>query len=185
MNAPRLHVVASLADEIPAQVAEPTDSQVTVARSDREVIELHYARWRRFAAVVGSLDVEPDDLVQEALARALARGSLVDLDHPGAYICRAITNLASNRRRSLRRRDRAVSKLNVDQTHTPHYPSDLADLEALRPLERAVLFLADVEGRSFGEISQLLGGSEVSHRLRASRARRKLADLLSDEEEGR
>ena len=45
--------------------------------------ELHPAL-RRFAAVVGGPTVEPDDLVQEALARTLRTTRLTDLDEPGA-----------------------------------------------------------------------------------------------------
>ena len=35
-----------------------------------------YPSLRRFAAVVGSVDIDPDDLVQDALVRALRRGPL-------------------------------------------------------------------------------------------------------------
>ncbi|MBX3286283.1 MAG: RNA polymerase subunit sigma-24, partial [Actinobacteria bacterium] len=66
--------------------------------------EALYPALRRFAAVVGGPATEPDDLVQEALARTLARGSLADLDDPAVYLRRVVARLASNERRSQGRR---------------------------------------------------------------------------------
>jgi len=57
------------------------------------------------------LDVEPDDLVQEALTCALAVQPLADPVNPGAYLRSAIVRLASNSRRSGRRRDRAFARV--------------------------------------------------------------------------
>ena len=54
-----------------------------------------YGPLRRFAAVVGPIEVDPDDLLQEAVARVLRRRRLTDLDQPGAYLRRTIVNLAS------------------------------------------------------------------------------------------
>ena len=59
------------------------------ATRDAEVFDALYPALRRFAAVVGGLEVDPDDLVQEAVARALRRGPLGELDNPGAYLRRA------------------------------------------------------------------------------------------------
>ena len=66
-----------------------------------------YPRLRRLAAVAAPLEVDPDDLVQDALVRVLRRGPLADLDDPGAYLAKVIVNLASNSRRGLGRRRRA------------------------------------------------------------------------------
>ena len=53
---------------------------------ERELITSLYTALRRIAAVAGSVDIEPDDLVQEALMRALRKGPLTDLDNPLAYL---------------------------------------------------------------------------------------------------
>jgi len=138
---------------------------------------------RRFAAVVGPPDVDPDDLVQEAFLRVLRHGSLASLEAPLAYCRRTVLNLASNQRRRLGRHRRAVARLSesdVDQV-TANYPSDLADLFALSPDDRAVLYLADVEGYTFREIADMLGRSEAFARQRASRARRRLKQVLTKE----
>jgi RNA polymerase sigma-70 factor (ECF subfamily) len=62
------------------------------------------------------------------------------------------------------------------------YPSDLAVLESLKPRQRAVLYLHEVEGVPYGEIAQMLGGREGSVRRDASRARRSLRAVITEEE---
>jgi DNA-directed RNA polymerase specialized sigma24 family protein len=167
----------------------PRGEQVGVAsRSDRafdeaqrQVVRELYAPLRRFAAVVGPREVEPDDLVQEAFFRVLRRGSLFDLDSPLAYLRATILNLASNHRRSLGRRNRALARLGTSGIADVTYPSDLSDLFALPPEARAVLYLSDVEGYSFSEIGGIVGCSEATARKRASRARNSLRGILSQE----
>jgi hypothetical protein len=54
-----------------------------------------YPSLRRFAAVVGRADVDPDDLVQEAFTRLLVSRRREDVRDLGAYLRRTIVNLAS------------------------------------------------------------------------------------------
>lgn len=143
--------------------------------TDASLFETLYPSLRQFAAVTGSVDVEPDDLVQEAVARTLRSHRLVDLDDPGAYLRRAIVNLAANRRRSMARWRRAITRLDrVDEAQLPDYASDLTDLLALEPDARALLFMVEVEGHSYAEAAEVLGISEEAARTRAARARRRL-----------
>jgi DNA-directed RNA polymerase specialized sigma24 family protein len=100
---------------------------------ERELITALYPALRRIAAVAGSVDIEPDDLVQEALMRVLRKGSISDLDNPLAYLRKTIVNLASNQRRSLGRRRKAVARLSVEESWLPSYP---ADIEAILDLPR-------------------------------------------------
>ncbi len=51
-------------------------------------------------------------------------------------------------------------------------------LRNLSPTDRAVLTLVDLEGRSMAETAEALGLTRVATKLRASRARKKLARLL-------
>lgn len=154
---------------------------VDVADDEAVFAEL-YPRLRRLAAVAAPIEVDPDDLVQDALVRVLRRGSLSTLDDPGAYLARVIVNLASNSRRGLGRRRRAWSRHGAGSPEeAPSYPSDLAELERLGPDDRALLFLVDVEGWSFGDAAAALGCTESAARQRASRARRQLRlDLGGD-----
>ena len=57
-----------------------------------------YGPLRRFAAVIGRWDVEPDDLVQEAYARVLRRRE-IEIEDLGPYLRRTIVNLATDERR--------------------------------------------------------------------------------------
>lgn len=134
-----------------------------------------YPALRQFAAVTGSVDVEPDDLVQEAVTRTLRSHQLVDLDDAGAYLRRAIVNIAANRRRSMLRLRSAVARLDrVDEAQLVQYGSDLADLFRLEPVARALLFMVEVEGHSYAEAATVLEITEAAARTRASRARKQL-----------
>jgi RNA polymerase sigma-70 factor (ECF subfamily) len=134
-----------------------------------------YPSLRAFAAVTGPVDVEPDDLVQEAVARTLRSHRLVDLDDAGAYLRRAIVNLAANRRRSLARFRLAFARLDrVEEGVAPEYASDMADLLRLDPEARGLLYMIEVEGHSYAEAAAVLGISEQAARARAIRARRRL-----------
>ncbi|MGH9893820.1 MAG: RNA polymerase sigma factor [bacterium] len=148
-----------------------------------EAIADLYRALRRFAGVVGPIEVDPDDLVQEAWVRTLRVTSLSELDNPGAYLRRVIVNLASSHRRRFARRRTALSRWRATESHSvqPVYPSDIADLLRLRPKERAVLYLHDIEGYPFQEVAAMLGMSDTALRMMASRARRKLHDLLTEE----
>jgi RNA polymerase sigma-70 factor (ECF subfamily) len=155
-------------------------SITSVARSEesRGLREI-YGQLRRFAAVIAPLDLDPDDLLQEALVRALRLRPLKDYDDLGAYLRRAMLNLAANARRRTGRYRRALARLGED-TDSPaaSYPSDLFILYALSPDVRAVLYLAAVEGLSYAEIGGLLGCSEAAARARACRGRHALRCVL-------
>lgn len=152
-----------------------------LADEERLIVAAVYTPLRRFAAVVGPREVDPDDLVQEAFLKVLRRHRLTDLDHPLAYLRQTILNIASNQRRRFSRGNRVLGRLGVDQADDPTYPSDLADLFALSHEARAVVYLADVEGYSYRDIALMVGCSEVSARKRASRARRHLRDIITQE----
>jgi RNA polymerase sigma factor (sigma-70 family) len=139
-----------------------------------------YPTIRRFAAVVGPADVEPDDLVQDAFVRVLRRG-IDDIANLDAYLRRTVLNLSSNERRSWLRRQRAYGQERVITETVPATFVDVADLLRLAPDVRAVLWLAEVEGWTHAEIAGLLGCSEEAARARASRGRRRLRLALVEE----
>ncbi len=148
------------------------------APTDREIFVDLYPTLRRFAAVVDPYG-DPDDLVQEALARTLARVELAVLANPGAYLRRSIVNLAHNRRRSDGRLRGRLVVLAADSTvQEPSYPSDLALLADLPSLDRSILYLVDVEGLSARDVGTMLDMHASTVRGRASRARRTLRKRL-------
>ena len=152
-----------------------------IGEADRELIRDLYPSLCRFAAIVAPPETEPEDLVQEALYRTLRRGPLAGLEYPTAYLRRTILNLASNERRRAARLRRAVSRMNPQAGGDDSYPSDVEDLLRLPPQARAVIFMREIEGRSFAEIAEAVGCREATARATAARARRRLQELLSEE----
>ncbi len=142
--------------------------------SDFGILEELYPQLRRFAAVVADLDVDPDDLVQDALCETLRRHALHELDQPVAYLKRAMVNAAASDRRRKSRWKSLLPRLAGDSRSADHYPSDLSDLEILAPLDRAVLFLVDVERLQHELAAGELGLTPSAVRKRASRARARL-----------
>lgn len=142
---------------------------------DAELFAGLYPSLRRFAGAVSSLGVDPDDLVQEAVARTLRRGPLAALDEPATYLRRAIVNLARNQHRDRSRRERILrSAAPPPGAHVDSYPSDFVDLSNLSVDQRAVLFLRFVEHRDTDDIAALLDLAPDAVRARSSRAIRAL-----------
>lgn len=152
------------------------------ADEDERLFAELYPALRRYAAVVAADDLDPDDLLQEAVARALRGGPLHRLDAPGAYLRSTMVNLASNHDRARGRERRAHQRLAtaVEDERPASYPSDLDDLASLSSTDRAVLYLADVERLPLGEVARIVGTSTTNVRARASRARRRLARAVRE-----
>ena len=152
-------------------------------RGDAELFEELYPGLRRFAAAVAPREVDPDDLVQEAVARVLRLHALSELDDAGAYLRRTIANLASNHRRSFARWRAAVGRVGrTEEGRVAEYDSDLSDLLRVPPEGRAVLYLVEVEGRAYSEVAEMLGISDEAARARAARARQRLRLDLQGEQ---
>lgn len=163
-------------------MVESTDLHRTSNPTDEDVFRPMYPAMRRFAAVAAPMDVEAEDLLQDALVATLRRHRLVDLDDPAAYLRKVMVNLASNHRRRDASRWRALRLLEASPpTAEQIYPSDLSELNWLSPRQRAVLYLSEVEGCPFAEIGQMMGCSEPAARMLASRARRRLRTALAGE----
>jgi RNA polymerase sigma-70 factor (ECF subfamily) len=142
-----------------------------------------YEPLRRFAAVIGRFDVDPDDLVQNAFAKVLARnpGEIREL---GPYLRRMIVNLATDERRRTTRTNGLVQRLGAPETGTDAYPSDLEDLMRIQPKVRALLYLVEIEGQPIADAAELIGMSNSGARVALMRARRRLRAELSMEANG-
>lgn len=86
------------------------ENTIGQVRADEAVFAGLYPELRRFAAVASPVELDPDDLVQDALERTLRRQSLASLANPKAYLFRVMLNLASNQRRGLMRGRLPVSR---------------------------------------------------------------------------
>jgi DNA-directed RNA polymerase specialized sigma24 family protein len=140
-----------------------------------------YADLRRFAAVVGGMHVEPDDLVQEALVRLLASGRWHSVDDVDAFLRRAIVDAASSEvRPSIG--ERAAFVLGPNEfVLVDDYPPDLVDIGGLDPMARALLCLVELDGVSTRQAATTLGCSEAAARARLTRARRRVTIELASE----
>lgn len=155
-------------------------------RADHEewrIIDELYPLLRKFAAVTAPADLDPDDLLQEALVRVLRTRSLSDLDHPGGYLRKTMVNLAASHSHRMGLRRRALRRIAASESLSSgaEYPSDLAELYRLQPEQRAVLYLHEVEHYPFEEIARMLGCSMAAAKKGASRARRRLRVELTAE----
>jgi DNA-directed RNA polymerase specialized sigma24 family protein len=156
-------------------------SRPEVTEEERRLIAAVYPALARFASTVRCPGHDGNDLLQEALARILERGLLTEIEHPVAYIRRAIVNLAIDHTRS-RTRERAAFARHGSPDPTPVvYSWDIEELRDVPPKERAVLFLHAIEGRPYAEIADILGCSQISARVAASRGRRKLLDRMNEQ----
>src|SRR3954466_5948729 len=123
---------------------------------DLAALRTQYEPLRRFAAVIGRWDVDPDDLVQEAYAKILVKdpAQIRDL---GPYLRRTIANLATDERRRRSKVTSIMNRLNESGTRKDSYPSDLEDLMRLQPRVRALLFLVECDGHQIADAADAVG----------------------------
>ncbi len=155
-----------------------------ITAEEQQLIRELYPSLRGYARVVAPAEMEPEDLVQEAFLQMLRRNQRTQIDNPGAYLRRTMVNLASNQRRRLGRQRKALPLLASPGAANDSYPSDVAALLGLRPQARAVMYLRVIEGHSYRDIAAMLGCRESSARTTATRARRVLKKLISEEVPG-
>lgn len=132
-------------------------------------------------------DEAASDLVQESFLRIL-RADLPEMSDRelDAYVYKTASRLARDRwrHRQVDRRWRerlpSVSEAGFDSGADAALDMDRI-LSRLRPRDRAIVWLAYVEGRSHKEIGSILGLRPASVRVILFRARRKLAGLLEAE----
>ncbi len=148
----------------------------------RQLREL-YVPLRRFAAVIGRWDVDPDDLVQNAYAKVLSRHP-DDIRDLGPYLRRTIVNLSTDERRRSTRANGVLRRIGSPAVDTDSYPSDLEDLMRVEPRVRALLYLVEIEGAPVADAAAVVGMSNSSARVALMRARRRLRAELTVEATG-
>ena len=122
---------------------------------------------------------DADDLVQEAFLRLL-QADIAPADDEGLrrYVFRVAGNLMADRWRKRAREKRHDVAL-TEQTDIAPRDLDVARTFAeLKPRERALLWLAYVEGGSHADIAESLRLGRASVKVMLSRARGRLRDLL-------
>jgi DNA-directed RNA polymerase specialized sigma24 family protein len=123
------------------------------------------------------------DIAQEAFVQLFTRWRRVShYDRPDAWVRRVAIRMAVRaiRREGLRRRHE--HELDVSP---PPGPVDLDVLRAVAKLpgaQRAAVVLFYLEDRPVAEVADILACSEVTAKVHLHRARKRLAQLLGDEE---
>lgn len=156
--------------------------------SIEEALVGHIAGLRRYArALLGGNANDAEDLVQESLARALARiRPWTPIRDLRSYLFTVMHNLYVDQYRSRRAAPTVVDIDNVLQ-HPSIVPNqdrrlelrDLARaLEALGEEQRDVVLLVGLEGLSYGEVAKILGVPIGTVMSRLSRGRRQLRELI-------
>ena len=174
-----------------AAIAAPADGSAhDSAAMDESHFQLLYDATARpihayLTGVSGQRDIA-DDVLQETYLRFLARhpaGLPADQSRP--YLFRIATNLLRDR---WRRTHEAQWPDGFDQSHSHDHGNHMDTqleiqrvMQALKPRERQLLWLAYVEGMSHQEIASATGLTALSIRPLLFRARRKAASLLRPE----
>ena len=148
-----------------------------------EALRAEYEPLRRFAAVIGRWDVEPDDLVQEAYAKILVKHPS-EIRELGPYLRRMVVNLATDERRRVGRAATFAPKIATDGASSDSYPSDLSDLLGLPPRVRALLYMVEVEGQQIAPAAEAVGMSSGNARVALLREPAGACAELSEELSG-
>jgi RNA polymerase sigma-70 factor (sigma-E family) len=151
--------------------------------------ELYHACYRRLVAQLYAFTSdlgEAQDVVQEAFARAVARGDgLAGVDNPEAWLRTVAVNVVRRRWRRRRLldtillRDRPVARL-VQPGPEPDNTDLRAALAAIAPPYREVVVLHYLADMGVEEVAAVLGVPTGTVKSRLSRARAALADRLGD-----
>jgi RNA polymerase sigma-70 factor (ECF subfamily) len=142
------------------------------------------AVWSYLCRVLGNPS-HADDVLQEAFCRFLtAPIDGLGEEEQRAYLFRIASNLAIDHFRRNKREQKMMEEAAANPGSHATAPAntlrlDLSKMFAeLKPQERALLWLAYVEGSAHDEIAESLGLKAKSIRVLLFRARRRLAALL-------
>jgi len=122
-----------------------------------------------------------DDLLQKTFYRFLrSNPAIADDDHLRHYVFKTATNLVFDHFREMKRHREQI----VDVAACPSAGVDLRHdmmrvFAELKPQERALLWLAHVEGSSHEEIADALGLKAKSIKVLLFRARKRLGEMLT------
>ena len=165
---------------VPGSAAAPG-----LLRLGRDEFEAFYARTtpalHRYVARIAGSTTAADDIVQETYIRLLDGAPLADPQRL-AYLYRTATRLVFDRARALARERRRWTWTPWREPAVAPPPGVATDVERLFAQlslrDRALLWLAHVEGRNHAEIAAALALAPGSVRVLLHRARRRLETLL-------
>jgi RNA polymerase sigma-70 factor (ECF subfamily) len=153
----------------------------TMNDSQFEAFYNQYSRplWGYVCRLADSPEIA-DEVAQEAFLRFLSLPRRPKNEK--AYLYRIATNLVYDHFRRQSRESGRLSETDVEPRYEPFAPeSDIGKIfEKLKLQERALLWLAYVEGHDHKEIAEILGIKSASVRVLLFRARRNMAEMLEE-----
>jgi RNA polymerase sigma-70 factor, ECF subfamily len=135
--------------------------------------------WRGLLAFSGDPEVA-SDAVAEAFAQVLRRGD--EVRDPERWIWRAAFRIAAGELKDRRRTVEATAAIRSYEMEEPARDLVVA-LGALSQRQRAAVVLHDAAGYPAREVARIVGSTEAAVRVHLMRGRRRLRELLEDEED--
>jgi RNA polymerase sigma-70 factor (ECF subfamily) len=137
------------------------------------------AVWTYVYRITGNA-ADADEIVQETFVRILDADLPPDDEGARRYLFRVASNLATDRWRRLVREERSLRSDLPSTATMPSVPDDTVaqTFAALKPRDRAMLWLAYVEGETHEAIADTLRLKPGSIKVMLSRARGRLRNLL-------
>lgn len=176
--------------ELPASSGTGPRGRVRTGRPDPmdEVrFEMFYRRtagglWSYLYRLTGDGSTA-DDLLQKAFFRMLrANPAVASEEHLRRWLFRTATNLAFDHFRETKREKRGLEaraeEAVASEPHEVLRHDMMKSFGELKPQERALLWLAHVEGADHEDIGEALGVKRGSVKVLLFRARKRLADIL-------
>lgn len=121
-----------------------------------------------------------DDLLQKTFFRFLrSNPTIVSEDHQRRYIFKTATNLVFDHFREMKRHGERVEMPELATVQDELRHDMMRAFAELKPHDRALLWLAHVEGASHEEIADALGLKQKSIKVLLFRARKRLAAILT------
>jgi RNA polymerase sigma-70 factor (ECF subfamily) len=154
-----------------------------MAMAFRDELEAQIPAMRRYARALARNRETADDLVQEALMRALDAEPRWHAGNVRSWLFTILTNLNRNRLRALGRRAPHEGIEALDSLHATPAPSGEARdieraLDSLSTDQREVLLLVALEGLSYADCAQILSVPTGTVMSRLSRARQAMRQAL-------
>jgi RNA polymerase sigma-70 factor (ECF subfamily) len=176
-------------DEQPIEVAAPVEGRQEGAPSFEGFFRREYRQVLGLAFVLSGSRTAAEELTMEAFEAALADWLRVSqLDSPGAWVRKVVSNASASRFRRQAAERRAKARMTGDaRLWQLDGLGDPGVWESVRDLPRRqaqVVALFYVDGYQRREIAQVLGISEESVKTHLERGRSRLREVLGDDDEG-
>jgi RNA polymerase sigma-70 factor, ECF subfamily len=133
--------------------------------------------WRGVLAFAGDPEVA-SDAVAEAFAQVLHRGG--EVRNPERWIWRAAFRIAAGEPKDRRRTVDTTASIGSYEMDEPARDLVVA-LGTLSARQRAAVVLHDAAGYPAGEVARIVGSTEAAVRVHLMRGRRRLRELLKDD----